>query len=101
MRANDLAGNTGLAVGTYCLPHHRMPFKSRTEGSKRGSMTWRVISARPYAMDFSYDQCIRVIAMPKPNTLAFGVGAKPGGRGSIQNKHSTDVESTYRVRVFG
>jgi hypothetical protein len=42
-----------------------------------------VISARPHAKDFSYDQCIRVIAMPKPNTLAFGVGAKPGGRGEI------------------
>ena len=37
----------GCAPCRYCSPHHRMPFDSRNEGSKRASMTWRVTCFGP------------------------------------------------------
>ena len=37
-----------LVSGRYCSPCHNASLKSRTEGSKCVSMTWRAMSDRPY-----------------------------------------------------
>ena len=46
--SNALMGVAVKGPGRYCSPRHRMPFKSRNEGSDCVSMKWPAISARPY-----------------------------------------------------
>ena len=52
----------GLPRARYCSPRHRMPFKSRNEGSQRVSMTWRASPDRPYLVCHLLHECMRGVA---------------------------------------